>query len=199
MDDRTRLTQTRVQLWLDKAESCQQLQIEAVFEKYFSLFVAFNILYSHAAIRLQEPNAREDKKHATRTVALWIGHERILSELQANPGTTHDISTLRHLIERNGPFFLFWQPGEHGIPIRDVQKNAQLCQRLSSDQPVVQAEAILEYLYLVRCNIFHGSKGLDQSQEEILHPSMRCLQQIVRLGMEKLSQEVNESSNPSTH
>ena len=196
MDERTQLTQTCAQLWLNKAALCLQhsTDIPVAFEKFFSLFVAFNIMYSHAAIRLQEPNTREDKKHATRTFALWVGHERILAKL-VNPGTADDLTVLPSLILRDGPFFLFWKPNARGVPERDMSKNRQLCQRLGSNQPVVRAEAILEYLYLVRCNIFHGTKALEASQNEILQPSIRCLEQIVELGMEKLTEEGNEQVN----
>jgi hypothetical protein len=188
-------TQARAELWLNKATSRQQVLDETMlaFEKFFSLFVAFNILYSHAAIKLEEPNPREDKKHATRTFALWVGHEVILSNLDANPVSVQDLATLRGLIQRtaqaNAPFFLFWLPGTDGIPKSDVSKNSQLCQRLVSDQPVLRAEAILEYLYMVRCNIFHGTKALVRSQLEMLEPSIRCLEQIVELGMGKLRHE----------
>ena len=198
MNERAQLTQRCAQLWLDKAARLTPINsIEAAFEKFFSVFVAYNILYSHAAIRLLENDSRKDHAHATRTFALWVGHERIMSKLNTTPITECDLRLMRELIRQDGPFFLYWKPNHLGIPQSDVSKNSKLRQRLVSDQPVIRTEAILEYIYQVRCNIFHGTKALVEPQKQILEPSTRCLMQIVELGMEKLSEETT-SNQPAT-
>ena len=63
------------------------------------------------------------------------------------------------------PFF-FWKRGEFGELRRDEAKTAELYEKLGSVLPRDAVEAVLEYLYLVRCNIFHGSKALEKSHSE---------------------------------
>jgi hypothetical protein len=194
VDERTRLTHTCSERWLLKANGYNQDLLDSAFDKFFTLFVAFNILYSHAANELGR-DPLKDKNKATLDFPQWAGHERIWTALNNGSEASDDLLKLRHLIRRDGPFFLFWKRGEFGELRRDEAKTAELCEKLGSVLPRDAVEAVLEYLYLVRCNIFHGSKALEEPQREILTPSIRCLERSIKLGMERLMEE-NQLSVP---
>ena len=46
-----------------------------------------------------------------------------------------------------------------------------------------------------KTNIFHGSRALEEPQHEILQPSIRCLEQIVKLGMDVLMEEARAATS----
>jgi hypothetical protein len=51
---------------------------------------------------------------------------------------------------------------------------------------------ILEVIYKVRCNLFHGSKLFEPSQKEILIPLNLLLKGIIEKIYEKLTEELVE-------
>jgi len=50
-------------------------------------------------------------------------------------------------------------------------------------------EALLEYIYQVRCNMFQGEKGFEERQLRILQPCLRSLEQVIGAGLEFLAED----------
>jgi hypothetical protein len=151
--------------------------LQDAFDQFFTLFVAFNRLYSYTAQVAGQGNAG-DRRMATRLFAEIVGHQTLLRAITSDGGA--DIELLRQLIEPNGSFFLISGPNPD---IPDTERNADLHRRLGNVSACVAAEAVLEYLYQVRCNMFHGSKGFEDRQLQLLQPCLRVLRRVVDAGL----------------
>lgn len=175
------LTRRFCQRWLQKAALYNPSHLEDAFDKFFTLFAVFNRLYFRAAQVCGERH-RGDRQMATRLFPQVVGHEFLWQKLTADGGTA-DIQTLQSLIGPGGSFFLI--SGEDP-DAPDPQRNADLRQRLGSRSQRIAVEAVLEYLYQVRCNMFHGNKGFEARQLRLLQPCLRCLERIIAAGLERL-------------
>jgi len=164
--------------WLEKASRCDDQTLDGAFDKFFSAFVAFNRLYSHVSVHSGRV-IKGDRKQATDGFANVVGSQRLLTALAENGGAA-DLATLRELIRPDGPFYLI-SDGTTDQP--DATRNRALHERLNDPSASTKVKAILEYLYLVRCNMFHGSKDFDNSQLQIIQPATRCLIRIVEAGL----------------
>lgn len=164
--------------WLQKAAHYDDQTLDGAFDKFFSVFVAFNRLYSHVCLRSGRV-IKGDRNQATRGFVSIVGSQRLLAAL-GDSGGPQDLTTLADLIAPGGPFYLI----SDGITDQpDVSRNREVHQRLQSPSAATRATAVLEYLYLVRCNMFHGSKDFDNRQLQIIQPATRCLERIVRSGL----------------
>ncbi len=147
--------------WLRKAARYNSSRLDGAFDKFFTLFVAFNRLYLHTAEISGRPDPG-DRAMATQLFPQAIGHELLWQKI-VRDGGIDDVQTLARLIGPNGPFFLIFSADRH---TPDPEKN--------------------DDLYRVRCNMFHGRKGFETRQLQLLPPCLRCLMRIVVAGLEEI-------------
>lgn len=166
------------QRWLNKAARYDDRTLDGAFDKFFSLFVAFNRLYSHISATSGRV-VKGDRRQATEAFASIIGTDRLLEALLRNGGEV-DLRTMRELIRPGGRFYLI-SDGTTDQP--NVIRNEDLYRRLDDRSDSIKVRAALEYVYLVRCNMFHGSKDFDRAQLEIIQPATRCLARIIEAGL----------------
>ncbi len=174
------MTRRFCERWLRKAAQYKSSRLDGAFDKFFTLFVAFNRLYVHAVqIAGYHAGQRDpgDRAMATQLFPQAIGHEILWQKLVKGKGIA-DVQTLAKLIGPDGPFFVTFS-ARRNTP--QPEMDANLRRRLLDDSPRIAVEAVLEYLYGVRCNMFHGRKGLEPRQLELLRPCLRCLERIVVL------------------
>ncbi|WP_322012703.1 hypothetical protein [Paraburkholderia sp. J12] len=88
--------------WIEKADSYRSGNLEDLFDRFFTLFVAYNHLYSAAAISyrasLDERRAemlRGDRREATTIMARLIGQPRFTAQCGS--------LTVRSISSRGGP------------------------------------------------------------------------------------------------
>jgi len=178
----TASTKRFCQRWVGKAPAYNDCSLDEAFDKFFSLFVAFNRLYSHMARSRGQPQA-PDRTAATELFALAIGHEALHNALLE---ADDDVKDLRNLIRPDGPFYLI---SDRGQDEPNVKQNRQLYEDLASANSAVAMKAVLTFLYQLRCNMFHGSKDFENQQLEIIRPANRVLDCVVREGLRKLESE----------
>lgn len=169
--------------WLDKADSYEQENLSNYFNKAFSLFTLYNKLYAEATftlarnneITLNERRGFPDRKGATEYAPQFIGHERLLDTLENDEKCSQAIDQLIELID-NERFCikLSMLYGE-----RQPEKDRDLSQRMRSTSKPRKIEAILDLIYSVRCNMFHGNKQFDQIQVELLMPVTIILRMVI--------------------
>ena len=164
--------------WLEKAAQYDDSTLEGAFDKFFSLFVAFNRLYSYVNRHAAQP-AKEDRGQAITVFSKALGARRLLDALTSGNGAA-DIHVLRDLIGPCGEFFLI---SESGRGSSDTIENWRLFENLNSTSRCEQVNAVLTYLYLVRCNMFHGAKDFEHRQLKIIRPSVRVLERVIRAGL----------------
>lgn len=173
------------QRWLKKAGECDDSSLAGAFDKYFSLFVAFNSLYSYTA-RLSGRIWDQERIKASEIFSNVVGND-VLSTALTTKGGDADLRDLRDLIGPEGPFYLI--PDRSIGDQLDRGRNCDLHRRLESQKSETVVRAILEYLFYVRCNMFHGSKDFDKERVRIIKPASRCLERVISVGLQHLGEE----------
>lgn len=176
--------------WIDKATRPSEYDC---FDKYFSLFVAYNRLYAQATfvlagrgqINLGNRRTFPDTKAATCYVVQYLGASEIITQIDNDASAKDALATLAHLIE-NEEFYIRLDMVTGN---RQREKDVELLGALRSPCNAKRASAILQALYSIRCNMLHGHKGFNEVQCELLRPASVLLGKIVAILREKLRQE----------
>ncbi len=161
--------------WLKKASECDGAKLEGAFDRFFSLFVAFNAVYVYLS-----PNDDRDRQQATKLFPKVVGSDSLAEALDGNGGSD-DIRKLSELIGPGGGFFLH---GKLGVPNR--AHDEEVGRQLVSLDPTARVDAVLRFLYQLRCNLFHGRKDMAEEQRRVLVPANRCLERVVRVGLQHI-------------
>lgn len=184
--------------WIEKAKSYKETDLNQCFDKFFTLFVVYNALYVETAALLSRKAASEgrdeyklegvsslDSRAATKYVLAYLKSSILLGKLEADENSREAIGTLTNLIE-TAHFYIFLDP-VWGEPQRD--EDNKILGSLKSGNKDKRASAILKIIYQVRCNMFHGRKGLDPVQKELLVPILRIVEKIIEVLYEQLKKE----------
>lgn len=162
--------------WLAKAGNCPDSSVEGCYDKFFTLFVVFNRLYSEATFALArggsivlEPNSRlHDKKGATRYTFEMIGATAFQDLFDTR--LARNVDQIAALVDEGQFFIELSTPDGNPQPSKDRLLLAAL--RSSGE---TQALAVLGLVYTVRCNLFHGHKAFQPIQVELLRPTIAIL------------------------
>ena len=174
------------QRWINKASTYQEDELEDLFDKFFTLFVAYNRIYSVAAkiLRSRMPPDRHgfrligDRNEATYVMAIFITQLRFsecVSQFPTVAGACHTISDLL----QHRMFFLH---SNRQTNEPDWSRDQILSEGLSK----LRLKSILDCLYQIRCNIFHGEKEFADRQRQLLVPAITLLESVLTLGREAL-------------
>jgi hypothetical protein len=158
--------------WRRKSTLYDYNQVEDCFDGFFTAFVLYNFLYD--PICEYDPvdyPQRGDRQRATEVVLSFLGSEAIATNAELRRGA----DSIRQLVE-NGTFYL-----------RGEQWDAQRVSGLTSPDSYTWAAALLQILYQIRCNTFHGRKQFRPVQKRILVPSIKALETINDMLMHKIA------------
>ena len=167
--------------WRAKADAYSREEIGGAFDRFFTLYVVFNRLYAEATFRLArrgQVKLRDrfpDSKGAQEYVLQFCGAEALTRAWDGDPNTMtalHQIS--EHLREGRFALKLDMMTGE-----RKPDADSELLGALESRSRNRRAHAVLEALYAIRCNMFHGHKGFDPIQLELLKPAVLLLESTI--------------------
>jgi hypothetical protein len=171
--------------WIDKAGAYRLNELEDLFDRFFTLFVAYNRFYSASAelyrVALDPRQAamlQGDRKEATTVMTRLIRQPRFSDVAQRNSVIADSCEVISELLQ-NGQFFLH---SIRGTRQPDLERDARLAQGLKKHS----LSAVLECLYQIRCNIFHGEKEFAPRQARLLIPATVLLEAIVGLSREAL-------------
>lgn len=166
--------------WIQKAEACQGDDLENLFDRFFTLFVAYNHLYSAAAELYRATfdlkhrvMLQGDRREATTVMARLIGQPRFSNVVRDVPAVAASVRSIAVLLQHH-QFFL------HSVRFAkgpDLARDMRLADGLSKHSLL----AVLECLYQIRCNIFHGEKEFAPRQAELLIPANILLESILPL------------------
>lgn len=152
--------------WKEKARAEQD-----PFNKYFSLFVGYNIMYNLYAETINEESAsdREDSSRAAAAIGLLDRREREeLMHTHLSGMLSEYLCTITRFKDEK------WKKKD-GNTIRTKLREAFQ----QKDWPIT-FEMLVKWLYKVRCNLFHGEKGRnDRDQELLLRESSMLLDPIL--------------------
>ena len=152
------------------------------FEKFIYLYIIYNALYCRATTCLKYKGitfASSEKEQAVDNVIKFFdGNSQQCGE-----------NLIDFLQRRNDVDVEAIKDFNHGFDIyslrryssEEAQKNDfELRDKLLSSSTKKQAEGVLELIYRVRCNLFHGEKRFNPRQEDFLRPIVEILQSIVK-------------------
>lgn len=175
--------------WTDKAAQYSNESIDGCYDKFFTLFVVFNRLYAEATFELARRNqitlthnkTLPDRKGATDYCLKIIGVTRF-QELFNSKLVKH-VERLILLIEQEKFYIKLSIPNGE----RQREKDLELLSHLRSTNKK-RLLALLDFVYSVRCNLFHGHKCFQPAQVELLRPTNVILAEINILLRQRLSE-----------
>jgi hypothetical protein len=172
--------------WLGKADTYSENTLADQFDKFISLYVVFNALYIEVIDALKQsgealPKDYKDKKAATDYIAQFLKSKFYIQTLLSDELSRDNLDKIIDIIEHNRFHIIL----ELGVPLRNY--DLELLSFLRSKSSQEKAKAILSMLYHIRCNIFHGQKGFEEEQRELLEPATHLLRRTVEITFEKLN------------
>jgi hypothetical protein len=182
-----------IRRWLKKAEEIEIVHLEDYFDKYFTLFVAYNRLYAMTTfilaekkrVNISDKNAFPDSDAATDYVSQYVGARNLLKTIDENPKSQAALGTMIKLIEEEK----FYIKLDMVTGARQPAKDKALLARLRSGNKNEKGTAVLEMLYAIRCNMFHGHKGFHEVQKDLLDPAISILERLIVVLREKIAEE----------
>jgi hypothetical protein len=181
--------------WRAKANHYHGGDIRAAFDRFFTLFVIYNRLYAEVTFQLARDGhlnlatrkSFPDSNAAKKYVCQYLGGANLTQLLEANPACARAIQAVIVLLDGplNGHQFAIKLNMVDGSPQRD--EDLELLWKFRSRSPNERAAAVLEFLYAVRCNLFHGHKGFDPVQIEVMKPANTLLSRIIEILFERLN------------
>ncbi len=179
--------------WIEKAPAPQEVGLRSLFDTFFTLFVVYNRLYAETTFLLARKNEINISKRtnfpdgeAAKTYVLkYLGSLSFMQQIERSTEAVGAIESIKNLL-RTGAFNikLHMVTGD-----RQPEKDLALLQELESRNTNTKAKAILDMLYSIRCNMFHGHKGFHEVQSDLLRPVVILLREVVGILHSKLQQD----------
>ena len=160
--------------WRAKAQLYRGAEVADWFDKFFSLWVLFNALYTEVAWRTGNAGMA-DSVAGQDNLLQYLGGRAFIEAFEANPAALAAVADIQTFLTGHVYYFKLdratgaRQPAEDERLLRDFQSNGSNG----------QGKAILEALYSVRCNLFHGHKGFDPGQVDLLRPMTVILETVI--------------------
>ena len=184
--------------WLEKTKVYKSYRdLNDYFDLYFSLYVVYNRIYNaitfyqldrgdvdkmidEGILPKDQRGDVKDKFSSTACVAYFLKNE--IRDIIKESSTEIEIFKIIITEKR---FHIVFQKGVH-----QPNEDKKLLEGLSSTEPFVAVKSLLLFLYHIRCNIFHGEKGFDIRQREILGAANSSLEKLIN----RLKPKLNEIS-----
>ena len=143
--------------------------LEHYFDRFFTSFVLYNFLYDEICDKLQLKWTRDSEKAAK---AAWklLGASAIFADPVIHQGG----EKIRTLI-KSDTFY-----------VRDQTWDKQRIAKLTSTVPEQWVSGLLEIVYGIRCNTFHGRKSFEEFQKTILNPCIDVIERLNDMLIEKI-------------
>jgi len=158
------------------------------------LFIVYNRLYAELALswartgriilRSRNPSV-PDAQAAKRYVHSYLGTNHIWSSFQDDDQCKWAVGIICKLLENQ--VFVIKLDRLSGEPRPEEDK--KLLENLRSENRYRKVVALLDTIYSIRCNMFHGHKGFDSVQTELLVPVNLLLDKLTALLYERLSSD----------
>jgi len=176
--------------WIRKADEYQEYTLANCFDKFFTMYVVYNRLYAESTfflarrkeISIENRKTFPDARAAKEYVLQFIGSANLVEHLECDHNTTEALNTITRLIEEARFHIKLDMISGNGQKEEDIK----LLQSLKSDDRGIRAIAILDVIYSIRCNMFHGHKGFQAVQVDILRPVTVLLRKVIEIVYDKL-------------
>ena len=157
--------------WLEKSKKYDSNNVEEVMDKFFSLYVSYNAMYS----RFSQGNGNDDRACATTRMADYLKSENITILNDCESIVKDMIKSVEDEI-----FYIYGNDSS-----QDFKKDDLIIQKIQED--INNYRAILNFIYGIRCNMFHGTKQITGEQTQLLNPANKILEKLLEALIEKIS------------
>jgi hypothetical protein len=180
--------------WRAKANHYHGGDIRAAFDRFFTLYVIYNRLYAEATfeldrqpgsgVSLAQKRSFPDGPAARIYVGKYLGSAYLIDNLEGDPSCAEAINGIVAFLEERRFFIKL-----HRITgARQPDEDLELLRKFRSRGKIQRAEAVLDYIYSVRCNLFHGHKAFEGVQVEVLRTANVLMLRIIDILFERLDQ-----------
>ena len=167
--------------WRQKAGSYGIDKTEDWFDRFFTLWVLFNALYTEVAFRTGNAGLPDDTA-AQDNLLHYLTATAFVTQLEADHTVVNALTEIQAFLRSHQYFLkLDRRTGE-----RQPEEDEKLLAGLQSNARNDKGKAILEALYCVRCNMFHGHKAFDPIQVDLLRPMIVVLEKVTDVTRSKL-------------
>ena len=133
------------------------------FDRFFTAFVLYNFLYNRIC---DEDNCnypyKRDPERATKAVEKFL----TASSIMESTVIAENAAAIKSLLESQ-TFY-----------IRDNIWDRERVLALNTADPALWAIGLLEIVYKIRCNTFHGHKSFEDRQKRILVPCIKIIEEL---------------------
>jgi hypothetical protein len=179
--------------WLKKARANSGKTLEEHFDKFFTLYVVYNRAYAESTfwlsrnkqINIEKRTSFPDAEGATSYVLKFVTATRFLAAINTSPKCCSAIDEVCCFI-KEGRFSIKLDM-IYGQPQRE--KDLVLLEDLQSENANKRAHAVLDFIYSVRCNTFHGHKGFHPIQIDVLRPVSILLEKTIEIVLQVLNEK----------
>lgn len=156
------------------------------------MFVIYNRLYARATFELARRPGSGVRlgrsfpvgKAAREYVGIYLNNANLIDSLESDPASSEAIEAIKTFLDQ-GRFFIKL----HRLNgTRQPDEDRALLRKFSSNSKDQRAEAVLDFLYSVRCNLFHGHKAFEGVQLEVMRPANLLLFRVVEMLFSRLMQ-----------
>lgn len=177
-------------MWMGKTKEyeCQENRVRDYYDKFFSLYVVYNILYTELAYKvLNRKNFRDDVA-ATKYAKEYLKAKNFIDGINKNYDCKKSLDTIVDLLSENQGqgVHIILNPLD-GKPVEG--KDKKLLEDLTGQSSDHKSGAILALIYNIRCNMFHGRKEFSKNQTILLESVMILLEQVIKMLYDKMSNE----------
>jgi hypothetical protein len=179
--------------WQQKARTYSGETVEDHFDKFFTLYVVYNRAYAEATfwlarngqINISRRTSFPDSEAATSYVLKFVSATRFLTAIEGPEQCRNAIAEICRFIDEAQ--FAIKLDMVYGQPQRD--KDLKLAQDLRAASANTRAHAVLEFIYAIRCNTFHGHKRFQPVQVDVLRPTIILLEKAIETVLEVLNEK----------
>lgn len=150
--------------WFEKSKMYTDKEnVVDVMDKFFSLFVAYNAFYS----QFSEKNKNDDRSCATTKMDEYLKKNNItvLNDFE------DEIYKMIKPVE-DGEFYIYGNDNKN-----DFKKDTVIIVKIKED--INNYGAILNFIYGIRCNMFHGEKQIIGEQIKLLDPANIIMEKLL--------------------
>jgi len=184
--------------WSKKAKGYKEDDTYQVFDKFFTFFVIYNLLYNETNLYFHKNKNFEsyksykllgDNQAATICAVDLLGSGTILEKIQESDLGRDALKSIKRLFETNSEdnFKISFLKNKKSNKYEyDKGADHKLFNDLKSPEDDVLVTAILTLIYRTRCNMFHGRKETHQVQQYLLNSLSNILDVLVSAMYENL-------------
>jgi hypothetical protein len=178
--------------WFQKEQEYQNQDIQNYFDKFFTIYVVYNRLYKELTlswVRIGKIKAKgfqvSDSAGAKEHVHNYLGTDVIWTAINNDHNCLRSVTSICALLENH----VFYIKLDRLTGEPKPEEDQKLLDALNSGDHDKIVKALLDIIYSIRCNMFHGHKGFDRIQIDILSPVNTLLEKITKLLFEKLAND----------